>query len=209
MQTLYYLIMGRWKKIQKELIQKALRGEKVDIVQENYSSGRVHGTIYYKKGVSSSRGILLVHGFSGNRYGMGILAERLAEYGFFCLSIDLPSHFLNLTRFTLGELSETITDGVLVLKNHFGIPRIAVIGHSMGAIGSLFSNAGYNTTIENSSFLLWEKMRLLIDEEAELIKNNKDHNKIIELTNKIDSLYTELVFTSIQMLLAIFFLLLP
>ena len=89
--------MSRWSKIQKELIEKTIHGEKLGIIQENISSGRIHGTIYYKKGIRPSRGILLVHGFSGNRYGMGVLAERLAEYGFFCLSIDLPSHFLNLT----------------------------------------------------------------------------------------------------------------
>ncbi len=184
--------MSRWRKIQRELIEKSIHGEKLDIIQENISNGRITGTYYYKKGTRPSRGILLVHGFSGNRYGMSVLAERLAELGFFCLSIDLPSHFLNITRFTLGELSETITEGVLLIKNHFNIGRMAVIGHSIGAVGALFSNAGYNVAIEKNIYSIWEKIRTIIVDEAKLIIKSKDRNKIMELSNKIDSLYTGL-----------------
>lgn len=184
--------MGRWRKIQKKLIEKSIHGEKLDIIQENISKGRVHGTIYYKKGIRYSRGILLVHAFTLNRHGMGVLAERLAEYGFFCLSIDLPSHFLNLTKFTFGELTETITEGVLLIKNHFGIRRVAVIGHSIGAIGSLFSNAGYNIDIEKNLYSIWEKLREMIYNQAILMKKDKDSSEIIALNAKIDSSYTKL-----------------
>jgi hypothetical protein len=59
--------MDRWKTIQKQLMEKAVHGEKIDIIQEDISQNRIHGTIYYKKGITISKGILLVHGISGNR----------------------------------------------------------------------------------------------------------------------------------------------
>ncbi len=184
--------MGKWREVQKGLIDDAIGGEKYDIIKKDVIIGKVHGTIYYKDRVKMSRGVLLVHGISDNRYVMSALAERLAEYGFFCLSIDLPSHFLNTNEFTLGELSQTITDGVLLVKKSFGVNKVAVIGHSIGAVGSLFSNAGYNIQIERTLYSTWENMKELIEKESNLILQDKDSNEILRLNQKIDSLYSEL-----------------
>jgi hypothetical protein len=184
--------MSKWRDIQKGLIEKSIHNEKLDIIEEDISIGRIQGTIYYKKNTTPTKGILLVHGVSRNRYSMGILAERLAEYGFFCLSIDLPSHYLNLNTFTLGELSETVTEGVLLLKTRYGMNRVAVIGHSIGAIGCLFSNAGYNIEIEQNIFSLWKKLSELIDKEEKLLLADENSSYLISINEEIKVVYSEL-----------------
>jgi len=184
--------MVKWREIQKDLIEKSIHNEKSNIFEENISSGKIYGTVYYKNGTKPVRGILLVHGFSRNRYSMSILAKRLAEYGFFCLSIDMPEHFLNSTTFSMGELSETITEGVLFIKKNFGIDRISIIGHSVGAVGCLFSNAGYNIQIENNIFSMWEKLSTLIDKEEKLISADINSKDLITLNSEIELQYTKL-----------------
>ena len=129
--------MNKWKNIQDVLIAKSIEKKTIHVIKRDISLNKIKGTVYYKEKTNYKRGILLVHGFSGNRYGLGVLAERLADYGFFCLSIDLPSHYKNKNEFTMGELSDTITQSILFIKNQ-GISRVSVIGHSIGAVGAHF-----------------------------------------------------------------------
>lgn len=185
--------MGRWEKIQEELIKKAVHGEKSDIIQEDISRGRIYGTTYYKKGTKPVKGVLLIHGISGNRHGMAILGQRLASYGFFCLAIDLPTHFVNTTNFSVGELSETITEGVLLLKNTFSMKRVAVVGHSIGAIGALFSSAGYTIKIEKALYTLWQTLVELLEKQAKLIQaKGPEAKEVLQINTQIEALYTQL-----------------
>lgn len=194
--------MSKWRTIQTQLIDKAVSSKLIDIAETDISHGRIQGTVYCKKNSSPKKGVLLVHAIGSNRYMLGTLAIRLAQYGFFCLSIDLPSHFLNTNKFTLGEISETITDGVLLLKKEFGVQRIAVIGFSIGAVGAFFSNAGYNVQIENEVYGLWEQIVGLIEEEEK--RSNKegfDINRFNSISRQIEGLYTrlkEVIFLSLK-----------
>jgi hypothetical protein len=181
--------MNQWKNMQEILVAKSIEKEKGHIIKQNISLNKVEGTLYYKDKINYKKGILLVHGMSGNRYGLGVLAERLADYGYFCVSIDLPSHYQNKSEFTLGELSDTITEGIQFIKNK-GISRVGVIGHSIGAVGTIFSNVGYTRIIEKEVFSIWNNMRLLMDNALRNIENNP--HLLMEAREKIDLLYIQM-----------------
>lgn len=125
--------------------------------------GRVHGVVYKKEGTYPTRGILLAHGLSGSRHAFGTLCNRLADQGYLCLSIDMPSHGDSNEPLTIGATSETILDGVALLRK-LGCTRNAIIGHSIGAIGALFANAGYNQTIEHQLYTTWECITSLLEQ---------------------------------------------
>lgn len=182
--------MSNWQRLRKELILEAIHHEKSDIDKKDIASGKLHGTTYVKRNTSPRRGILLVHGVPGNRYGMGLLAERLAEYGYFCLSIDLPSHYLNPNAFTFGEISETITEGIVMLKRDYGIGSVAIVGHSVGALGALFSSAGYTAQVEAALYKFWSYIEELLEYCGKLYETqNFDVWPVLE---RIDEAYTKM-----------------
>ncbi|MDD3175428.1 MAG: hypothetical protein PHU51_03055 [Candidatus Nanoarchaeia archaeon] len=188
--------MNRWKNMQEALIASSIKSEKNEISKEKISKGRVQGTLFYKKNFKYKKGILLIHGMSGNRLGLSPLAERLADYGYFCLSLDLPSHFENKNDFSMGELCETINEGLLFIKN-LGIERISLIGHSVGAVGSIFANMGYNITIEKNIYSNWEKIKLLLDS----LSKKSDYNEFKKILNEVEKSYLEIkqiIFNSLK-----------
>ncbi len=133
----------------RDLLFLAVQGkENAQIQEENIAAGKVYGRLYYKKNISYRGGVLLVGGFTGSRFSFHTLAQMFAADDYFSLSIDLPSHFLNPRMFTMGELSEAIRDGIRILLKDFGLKKIAVISHSMGAVGALYANAGYTSRVE-------------------------------------------------------------
>lgn len=169
--------MSRWREIQKGLIAQAITGSRARVIQKDIVAGRVYGTIYYRPDANRNRGVLLVSGIAGNRYGLGVLAERLAEYGFFCLSIDPPSHYLNPNQLSLGTYSETVTEAVILMKQAYSVHRVGVVGYSMGAVASLFSMVGYSIEIENRIYRLWEQLAELSERlEAAVLRRNPEEN---------------------------------
>ncbi|MFH1174878.1 MAG: alpha/beta hydrolase [archaeon] len=164
--------MTYWSGVQDERITKTLHGDPAGVIHEDIAQGKVHGTLYYKKPITTTRAVLIVHGFSGNRYGLGVLATRLAAYSFFCLSIDLPGHFLNPNGFTIGEVCDTINEGVLLLRRRYNMRTIAVLGHSIGAVSTLFASAGYDSNVERDIYTIWEEMRWLLEREKDLLDSN-------------------------------------
>lgn len=150
--------MSHWRQIQKGLIAQAIRGSRAQVVQKDIVTGRVYGTLYYRPDANRNRGVLLISGLAGNRYGLGVLAERLASYGFFCLSIDPPSHYANPNKLDLGTYSETVTEAVTLMKQGYGVHRVGVVGYSLGSVASLFSMVGYSIEIENRIYRLWEQL---------------------------------------------------
>lgn len=174
-----------WRELQKLRIAFSIKSGYADIVQENISEGKLHGTVYFKRNTPHSRGVLLVHGFSGNRRSYEMLAQRLATYGFFCLSIDLPSHYMNLNQFTMGEISETVTEGVLFVKKAGNLGRVAVITHSVGGYGALFSNAGYTVEIEQRIYSIWERIAYLIEQRANFTEKETRMEQFLKKTGGI------------------------
>ncbi len=167
--------MGRWREIRKELNEKIKRGEKFDIKIKDISTGRIHGTIYSKDN-KMRKAVLVVHGTSGNRYGLGVLSERLAEAGYFCLNVDLPSHYQNPDPYTIGHICEMIHEGIHLLKSTYGFGQVAVIGHSVGSTAAVFSAGGYNTRLENSLYNHFERINSL----AEKLEKSEDKKRLIQ-----------------------------
>lgn len=87
--------------------------------------------------------VMLLHGFSGNRIMMRMIALALADKGFVCASVDLRGH--GSSEGVMGELDDFSNDAKAVIqsleaKGIGDTSRIALIGHSMG--GGVVLNLG-------------------------------------------------------------------
>jgi len=90
-------------------------------------------------------GVVLVHGYSGDRAGMSRLARRMAQNGYAVLTIDLHGHGQNRNPFAnsfAGQpepLRGDIKNAVDYMRNSQLVDpaRIIVAGHSMGAGAAL------------------------------------------------------------------------
>jgi dienelactone hydrolase len=120
-------------------------------------SGDVPATLWLPPGVSSEAGfwdpperrklppaVVLMHGFSGDRFAVSGLARRLAESGYAVLAIDAAGHGENRHRYARGEVQPDSFEpemraAVDFLREHALVDgrRIAVMGHSMGASAAL------------------------------------------------------------------------
>ncbi len=117
----------------------------------------MYGTFYVKQGTSPNRGVLMLPGFAGSRHALGVLGQRLADAGFFALSVDLPLHNNNLNdRLTFGETSEIITEAVLLMRQQYSMTSVVVLAHSTSALAALFSAMGYSVAVEENIYKLWE-----------------------------------------------------
>jgi len=87
--------------------------------------------------------VLLVHGYSADRAGMGMLARRLASAGYGVLAIDVRGHGTNTRPFGRdpedANLFEDLSAAADWLRASSWVDgtRLAVIGHSMGAGAAL------------------------------------------------------------------------
>jgi pimeloyl-ACP methyl ester carboxylesterase len=89
-------------------------------------------------------GVVVAHGFAGDRHTMEALSQSLARAGYTVLSLDLSGHGLNDNPLPAGAgqtdaLVRDIATGVQFLRQQIGIEpaKIAVLGHSMGARATL------------------------------------------------------------------------
>jgi alpha/beta superfamily hydrolase len=78
---------------------------------------------------------ILLHGFSGNRVMMRMIAFALADQGFICVSVDLRGH--GSSEGLMGDQGDFRTDVETVIQSlhvtgRGDVSRIALIGHSMG-----------------------------------------------------------------------------
>ena len=80
--------------------------------------------------------VVLVHGAGGNRTQWGTQARHLAARGFDVLAIDLPGHG-NSPGPACTEIG-SYGEAVLADLDARGIDRVAVAGHSMGAMIALW-----------------------------------------------------------------------
>ena len=186
--------MNLWKNIQNEKINDSINNYEKDIIEQDISFGNVKGTIYFRKNAHLNKAVLMVPGISGNRYSIGFhLGKKLARYGYFCLAIDLPSHYKNENKLTLGEISQEIQEAIYLIRNKYNIHRISVLGYSLGATAALFSMCGYNKKIENTLYSLWNEMQKemlnLENISKSIFFKNKSLNKHSE--EKIESLLKE------------------
>jgi dienelactone hydrolase len=88
--------------------------------------------------------VVLMHGFSGDRFAVSGLARRLAESGYAVLAFDAAGHGENRNRYARSEaradgFEPEMRAAVDFLREHPLVDgrRIAVMGHSMGASAAL------------------------------------------------------------------------
>lgn len=133
------------------------------IVKEEIDIGNIKGTIF-KIGQGHRNGIVLTHGISSSRYNLLNLADVLSRLGYFVLAIDLPKHNLNQEMdLTMGSIAELIRDSVIYLRKDRGLKNVAVIGHSLGSVGTLLASVGYTSKVEREIYVLWERIRQSIE----------------------------------------------
>ena len=89
-------------------------------------------------------GVVLIHGFTGDRVLMSGLARRLADNGYGVLAIDVNGHGenrnpFNGSNFDSSSLRENVKAAVDFLRSSQLVDgsRIVVMGHSMGAGAAL------------------------------------------------------------------------
>ena len=150
----------------KENYKEGLNKDYKELEFEEIIYGNVTGNLYKPK-ESSKRGVVILPGFSDNRFTMQVLVARLVENGIYCLSIDPPSHHKNSATYTLGEYSEEANQAILFLKN-LGINSVGLIGHSMGGVAALLSISGYSIELEESIYIKWDEITSCIEKFSEL-----------------------------------------
>ena len=127
--------------------------------------------IYNKNKPRPNRGLVLVHGAFATKESLLTLGKRLATQDFVVFSMDMASHGENTNVFRLGLISEHILMAVGFLRRN-GIKNVGVVGHSLGAVCTLFAIAGYNARIEYQFFEVTAELMQTID------KIDKDLNKL-------------------------------
>ena len=93
---------------------------------------------YYLPG--GETGVLLLHGLTGSPAEMRLLGETLSKEDFSVLAVRLPGHGTipeDLDRVTAGDWLAAAMDGYALLAADTRVRRIAVVGHSMGALLAL------------------------------------------------------------------------
>lgn len=85
-------------------------------------------------------GVLLLHGLTGSPAEMRLFGEALWKAGFTVLAVRLPGHGTipeDLERATAGDWLAAALDGYAILDSDARVEKIAVAGHSMGALLAL------------------------------------------------------------------------
>lgn len=88
--------------------------------------------ISYRYGKSEKK-VLLVHGWSGRGTQLSVIAEKLVENGFSCISFDAPGHGKAAGK---SSMMPYFIESIHFLNQKFG-PFEAAIGHSLGGMSSL------------------------------------------------------------------------
>ena len=87
--------------------------------------------------------ILLIHGWGSRASHLALLGNTLAKSGFRVVAIDAPAHssingHVKKEKSNMFEFSQAISAAVAAIG-----PVYAIVGHSLGAIASVFVTAGY------------------------------------------------------------------
>ena len=89
--------------------------------------------------ISSSKTILFLHGFMGDKSDWAPIAKSLATLGHKCVAVDLPGHGETKTEFTNSAVTSTtysiegISDTLRILLEKMELEDVTVVGYSLGA----------------------------------------------------------------------------
>lgn len=88
------------------------------------------------------RTVILVHGITSNHMNWTLLAPALAEAGFYVIALDLRGRGLS-SKPEHGYGVPFHANDILALCDKLGLQRVHIIGHSLGAIITLYLAALY------------------------------------------------------------------
>ena len=135
--------------------------------------------IFNKDKPRPDRALVLAHGVvTSKKESLITLGKRLASQDYLVCCIDLSSHGESRDQFRLGLITENILMAVRWFRSQ-GISKVGVIGHSLGAICTLFALCGYNQKVEIQFY------KTSIELQKKIAKINK------ELDKTKDEKYTE------------------
>jgi len=109
------------------------------------------------------------------------LGKRLATQDYWVYSIDLTSHGESKEQINLARSSTYIHFTAKWFRAN-GIKNVGVIGHSLGAVVTLFALTGYNTRIENAFYSTMARFESVVTEAVE-------HAKAKQLENPREFVY--------------------
>lgn len=109
--------------------------ESIDFPTEQ---GTLHGEILIPKGDGPFPGAVLCHGMGTDHRAMRPSAQRLVRQGIATLTFDFRGHGKS-DGFLDGDLAQDVIAALKILRCHVKVDpsRIALVGHSMGAIAAL------------------------------------------------------------------------
>lgn len=108
-----------------------------------------YGYLNYYSWNGDGRKILLVHGWGSRASHMALIARTLANSDFQVITYDAPAH-ASLSDISRSELSNffEFSRAVAQVSKYLG-PFHAIIGHSLGAIATVFAITGKSLTAGN------------------------------------------------------------
>jgi alpha-beta hydrolase superfamily lysophospholipase len=115
-----------------------------DVVVPSTDGLRLPGW-FMAAGPGTAPGVVLIHGWESSRDRTLPHAQVLHAVGFHVLTIDVRGHGANgpeALPMSVGEYAADARAGVAWLAGRPEITRVALLGHSMGAAGSLVAAAG-------------------------------------------------------------------
>lgn len=131
--------------------------ESFDCQKRDFHIGGITGTVYVKDFTKIPKsGVVILPGFGASRTIYDLLCRSIAREGLLAYVIDLPSHG-SQGNFSFALISEYAIHAVKIIRGYFQVNKVGLIGHSTGAICTIFALVGYNRRTESELFDLFEK----------------------------------------------------
>jgi len=161
------------------------------ISEEQYRVGGIAGTLFFDMRKYDKKGVVLLTGIFNTRKQYELLSKRLAYNGYMVLSIDLPSQGDSHGKWRLGLMSEFIFQCVRSLRGK-GVKSVSVMGHSAGAVASMFSALSYSRAVEDGIYRIFTRYLELSKELSEIPLTIENSRRISEIETKMAQEYTNL-----------------
>lgn len=149
--------------------------------------------IYNQNKPKPNRAVILMHGVFQSKETLLTFGKKLASLDFWVYSIDMTSHGESREKINLGRNCEYIQIAVRWFRLN-GIKNVGVIGHSLGAVTTLFALCGYNVKVENEFYTLVTKIMQRLKIIIETINKNvvSEHDRAIHEAIKLSEEYKDL-----------------
>jgi pimeloyl-ACP methyl ester carboxylesterase len=147
--ALVYRVRAGYPRRHPPAATPAIAGLAWEDVEVASTDGLVLPGWYIAAGPARAPGVVLVHGWESARDRTLPHAQVLHAIGYHVLTIDVRGHGANgpeAMPLSVGEFAADARAGVAWLVTRPEVSRVALLGHSMGAAGSLVASAG-NTDV--------------------------------------------------------------